>query len=144
MSFLFIKKTLRPSNLKTRTATNSKISVYLICVEVIIYFSLYNVILHNCKNNTWKKTKCIQSFPVTSVKFLISNWERVDSFPSCFFLLLKLRKSYFQFLLFFPRPQKRGAWGRSPLDPPLKLPVVESQKCVWFSSRNVKLIHTSV
>ena len=36
-SFLFINKTLRISNLKSRTATNVKISVFVICAEVIIY-----------------------------------------------------------------------------------------------------------
>ena len=43
---LFINKTLRFINLKTRTATNAKISVFLICVEAIIYLLLYN--FHDC------------------------------------------------------------------------------------------------
>ena len=46
MSFLFISKTIRLNNLKTRTAINSKISVFLICVEVIMYLLLYD--LHDC------------------------------------------------------------------------------------------------
>ena len=41
-------KTLR---LKTRTAMNAKISVFVICVETIIYLLLHN--LHDC---TFKKT----------------------------------------------------------------------------------------
>ena len=47
--FLFIKKTLWLNNVKTRTAMNAKISVFLICVEVIIYLPLYN--LHDCTFN---------------------------------------------------------------------------------------------
>ena len=43
MFFLFINKTLRLSNLKTRTAMNAKVSVFLICVEAIIFFLLYNL-----------------------------------------------------------------------------------------------------
>ena len=46
--FLFINKTWL-NNLKTRIAVNAKISVFVICVEVIIYL-LYN--LHDC---TFKK-----------------------------------------------------------------------------------------
>ena len=44
--FLFISKTLRLSNLKNRTAMNVKVSVFVICVEAIIYLLLYN--LHDC------------------------------------------------------------------------------------------------
>ena len=46
MSFLFISKDLRLSNIKTRTTINAKISVFVIWVEAIIYFLLYN--LHDC------------------------------------------------------------------------------------------------
>ena len=46
MSFLFINKTLRLNNLKTRTTLNVKISVFVICVEAIIHLLLYN--LHDC------------------------------------------------------------------------------------------------
>ena len=38
--FSVYKQTLRLNNLKTRTATNAKISEILICVEVIIYLLL--------------------------------------------------------------------------------------------------------
>ena len=44
--FLFIMKMLRLNHLKTRTAVNANISVFLICVEAIIYLLLYN--LHDC------------------------------------------------------------------------------------------------
>ena len=41
--FLFLNKTLRVNNLKTRTTMNKKISLFVICVEVIIYLLLYNL-----------------------------------------------------------------------------------------------------
>ena len=47
--FLFKTKTLRLNNLKTRTALNAKISVFVICVEVIMYLLLHN--LHDCTFN---------------------------------------------------------------------------------------------
>ena len=46
LSFLIINKTLRLINLKIRTATNAKTSMFVICVEVIIYLLLYN--LYDC------------------------------------------------------------------------------------------------
>ena len=51
MSFLCINKTLRLNNFrKTRTAMNPKISVFVICVEAIIYL-LYN--FHDCTFNVF-------------------------------------------------------------------------------------------
>ena len=49
LSLLFINKSLRISNLKTRTAMNVKITAFVICVEVFIYSLLYN--LHDCTFN---------------------------------------------------------------------------------------------
>ena len=46
LSFLFINKILWLNNLKTRTAMNVTISVFVICVEAMIYLLLYN--LHDC------------------------------------------------------------------------------------------------
>ena len=45
MFFLFIKKTLRLNESKTKTVMNAETSVFGICVEVIIYlpFVLYNL-----------------------------------------------------------------------------------------------------
>ena len=63
MSFLFINKTLRLNNLKTRAAMNAKISVFVICVEAIIYLLLYN--LHNC---TFKLFKANISFNISFTK----------------------------------------------------------------------------
>ena len=46
LSFLFINKILWLNNLKTRTAMNVTISVFVVCVEAMIYLLLYN--LHDC------------------------------------------------------------------------------------------------
>ena len=43
MSFLFINKTLWLNNFKTRATMIAKISVLVICVEVIIYLLLYHL-----------------------------------------------------------------------------------------------------
>ena len=37
LSFMLINKTLRLSNLKTRTAMNGNVQVLVVCVEAIIY-----------------------------------------------------------------------------------------------------------
>ena len=49
LPFLFINKTLRLNNLKTRTAMNAKTSVFVIYIEAIIYLLLHN--LHDCTFN---------------------------------------------------------------------------------------------
>ena len=54
LSFLFINKTLRHNNLKTRAVMNAKIAVFVICVEVIIYLLLCD--MHDCT------FKCFTSF----------------------------------------------------------------------------------
>ena len=41
MSFLFVNKTILLINLKTRTAMNAKVSVFVICVEAIIYWLIW-------------------------------------------------------------------------------------------------------
>ena len=43
---LKVQLALRHNNLKTRTAMNAKISVFVFCIEAIIYLLLYN--LHDC------------------------------------------------------------------------------------------------
>ena len=53
LSFLFINKTLRLSNLKARIAMNPKISVFVTSVEAIIYSLLCK--LHDC---TFKTIHC--------------------------------------------------------------------------------------
>ena len=72
LSFLLIDKTLWLNNLKTRTAVNAKISVFAICVEVIIYLLKYN--LHYFQ---------INFLSVHFQCFIILN---SGSKPTCFFL----------------------------------------------------------
>ena len=55
MSFLFTNKTLRLNNLKTRAAMNAKISVFVTCVEAIIYLLLYD--FHDCAFKCKQKSK---------------------------------------------------------------------------------------
>ena len=53
-----MNKTLRLNNVKTKTAMNAKISLFVICVEPIIYLLLYN--LHD-----WSvMVKQIKLFPI--------------------------------------------------------------------------------
>ena len=63
MSFLFINKILGLSNLKTRTAMNAKISVFVTCVEVIVYSGI-SIKRTHCEADTsvrrtvWRGTDC--------------------------------------------------------------------------------------
>ena len=57
LSCLFINKTLRLNNLKIRTVTKAKISLFVICVEAIVYLLLYN--LHDCP---LKSGECFSDF----------------------------------------------------------------------------------
>ena len=57
-----LNKTLRLNNLKTRPAMNEKISVFVFCVEAIIYLLLYN--LHDC---TFK----VKKFNMVSAVYLV-------------------------------------------------------------------------
>ena len=66
LSFLFINKTLRLHNLKTRTVMNAKISVFLVCVEAIINFFVYH--LHNCIFNLI--TSSVQKMVTNTSKIL--------------------------------------------------------------------------
>ena len=47
----------RNFNLKTRTAVNAKISMFVICVESIIYLLLFN--LHDCTSNYFRKSSIL-------------------------------------------------------------------------------------
>ena len=64
LSFQFINKTLRPNNLKNRTVMNVKISVFVVCVEAIMYL-LYN--LHDCTFNGAKEDRVKTSIKRTRV-----------------------------------------------------------------------------
>ena len=59
MVFFVYNKTLGLSNLKTRTAMNAEISVFVVCVEAIRYLSLHN--WHNC---TPKDPSVFKNFPL--------------------------------------------------------------------------------
>ena len=79
LPFLFINKTLLLNSLKTRTAMNSKISVFVICVEVIIHL-LYN--LHNC------------TFNVNYINMIGLNKRRKKESINAFLSLFNLNLSY--------------------------------------------------
>ena len=55
--FSVYKKTLRLNNVKTRTAMNVKIVVFVICDEAIIYLLLYN--LHDCAFKNFLCRLCV-------------------------------------------------------------------------------------
>ena len=82
MSFLFINRTLLFNNLKTRTAMKAKISVFVICVEAIIYLLLYN--LHD---NIFKEVSSI----------LVDTKDSYSNNPYEFFLT-----TYWLYLWFWP------------------------------------------
>ena len=67
---LFINKTFRLNNLKNRTAMNVKISVFVICVEAIIYSLLNN--LYDC------------TFKITDFNNLQHDIKKV-TFSHCYF-----------------------------------------------------------
>ena len=61
-----MNKILRLNNLKTRTATNAKSSVFVICGEAIIYLLLYN--LHDCTfKDFYTRLFVNDHFPKTSM-----------------------------------------------------------------------------
>ena len=49
--FLFVNKTLRLNNEKTRSAMNVTFSVFVICTETIIYLAFYNLHERNFNEN---------------------------------------------------------------------------------------------
>ena len=53
LSFLFLNGTLPFNNLKTRTAINAKISVFIVCVEAIIRHLLIQIQQKKHQNNLW-------------------------------------------------------------------------------------------
>ena len=54
--FSVYKQNFKLINLKTKTATNTKISVFAICVEAIIYLLLYT--LHDCTFDFMIRSNC--------------------------------------------------------------------------------------
>ena len=80
LSFLFINKTSRLNNLKTRTAMKANISLHVTCVEAIIYLLLYN--LHGCsfKIFQWLPKSKFLSFMI-KMNPSNGNETRSDIFP---------------------------------------------------------------
>ena len=71
IAFSFFNKNSRFNNLKTRTAMNAQISMFVIFVKAIIYLSLYN--LHNC---TFKRiwANSLTSFPDEMIRKPTVSW----------------------------------------------------------------------
>ena len=88
---MFINKTLPINNFKIRTARNTKISLFVICVETIIYLLLYK--MHDytfdrfhSRGDTPKSIHCVKSVRIWSYSgphfssiFPHSNWIRRDT-----------------------------------------------------------------
>ena len=83
MTFLLRNNTLRPNNLKTRTAVNAKISVFVVCVEAIIYLLLHD--LYGCTLNL---SLTSNSFVFLTLK-MQKRLEETKSIPLVFLLYLK-------------------------------------------------------
>ena len=81
MSFLFINKTVQLHNLKTRIVMNAKVSVFVICIEEIIFLSLYN--LHGCTFNGFMI--CLKRF-----NLIANGWQNGWQFLSYYLNLLLL------------------------------------------------------
>ena len=83
MTFLFINKTLSPNNLQIRTVINAKISVFVVCVEAIVYLLLYK--LHGCTFNVY--------IYFTGIFFVVFHLKTLFLLFSLFFWLnIKFRK----------------------------------------------------
>ena len=81
---LFINKTLQLIRLKTRIAMNAKNSVFVICVETIIYLLLHN--LHDCTfNGTRSCAKFKGSIPSSCRIMAIYVFFRLSQFLQFFF-----------------------------------------------------------
>ena len=83
MTYLFINKTLSPNNLQIRTVINAKISVFVVCVEAIVYLLLYK--LHGCTFNVY--------IYFTGIFFVVFHLKTLFLLFSLFFWLnIKFRK----------------------------------------------------
>ena len=104
MSFLFISKTLGLDNLKTRTVMNAKISMFVICVEAMIYSLLYN--FHDCTFKIFiqKHLSCL--FPPKMLNFVEPFYCRV--FPLKFWYFVHCENKFCSsgILLFGVNPLK--------------------------------------
>ena len=80
LSFLFINKTLWLNNLKTRIAMNVKTLVFVIWVQAIIYFLLYN--FHDSTFNMTFGLNMIGGIASTTLKFLYYSWKLIFVYNS--------------------------------------------------------------
>ena len=80
LSFLFINKTLWLNNLKTRIAMNVKTLVFVIWVQAIIYFLLYN--FHDSTFNMTFGLNMIGGIANTTLKFLYYSWKLIFVYNS--------------------------------------------------------------
>ena len=87
-----------------------------------------------------KSTRCIHTFFFGIIEIFNCLLRRVDSIPSCFFLLLKSNKSPFrifsfmQGLFWLSKVRDPGSW---PPSPPLKPPVGKTMKNLtnnWYNA----------
>ena len=87
MSYLFVNKTSWFNKLKTTTALNGKISVFVICAKAIIYLSLYN--LRDCtfeaiiKFNHKKMQLC--NYQDIIHQYIVYARKKIDIFMKCLY-----------------------------------------------------------
>ena len=122
MSFLFVNKTLWLNNLKTKTATNAKILVHVICVEAIIYLLLYNLHGYTFKSNNFLNHNLIL-YSQTNYKNYVLILSFIDITFRIRFIFLKHCNENFCFcnlilgvinILFSNFLKAFGHWGSNP------------------------------
>ena len=90
-----MNKTLRLNNLATGTAMNAEISVFVTCVEAIVYFILYN--LHDCAFKCFIIKIQSAGLPVVGILFHelpqpgIDNYTQVSNYHMLVIWMTKLR-----------------------------------------------------
>ena len=92
MSFVFINKTLQLNNLKTRTALSVKSSVFVTCLEAIVYLWLYNLQDCNFKFCPWYFFSMLGKFAPTKLPQSLIFSLKASYLQQC---LLHLTPTYF-------------------------------------------------
>ena len=103
MSFLFVNKTLRLNNWKTRTTVSAKTSVFVICAEAIIYLLLHN--LHGCSlKATHEMTVCVMNDYIYFAPILCQGkiFVGCNSFCRCLSLVFKIGFCWLLLFHYFP------------------------------------------
>ena len=70
---MFINKNLRLNNSKTKTAMNAKLSIFVFCVEAIIYWLLLN--LHDCTFNPHQPTFPCSKSTIETAEIWVRSFE---------------------------------------------------------------------